>query len=225
VTDALIMDGALVGRRESDAAVEAIQAGVDLLLYPNDARRVRDALLSALTSGAIPQQRLAESLRRYQRAVDAASSPTPPVTRGPFDSAEALADALLEQGLLRGNVFRLAGPLDMVVVDDDLGGPYPPGPSDWTQRALGEELMGRYTGGARVVLAFAEPRAWKGRSGFGPAARDALANSAPDADLIVLFGHPRLLEEIPSDAPVLLAWHRQRLMQEAVARWLRRRVG
>jgi beta-glucosidase-like glycosyl hydrolase len=225
VTDALIMDGALVGRRESDAAVQAIQAGVDLLLYPNDARRVRDALLLALTSGAISQQRVDQSLRRYQRAVEAASSPTPPVTRGPFDSAEALADALLEQGLLRGNVFRLAGPLDMVVVDDDLGGPYPAGPSDWIQRALGEELMGRYTGGARVVLAFAEPRAWKGRSGFGPAARDALANSAPDADLIVLFGHPRLLAEIPSEAPVLLAWHRQRLMQDAVARWLRRRVS
>ena len=225
VTDALIMDGALVGRRESDVAVEAIQAGVDLLLYPNDARRVRDALLLALTSGAIPQERLAESLRRYEHAVAAASSPTPPVTRGPFDSVDALADALLEQGLLRGSVPRLAGPLDVVVVDDDLGGPYPPGPSDWTQRALGDELMGRYTGGARVVLVFAEPRAWKGRSGFGPAARDALANSAPDADLIVLFGHPRLLAELPSDAPVLLAWHRQRLMQEAVARWLRRRVG
>jgi len=225
VTDALIMDGALVGRRESDAAVEAIQAGVDLLLYPNDARRVRDALLQATASGAIPEQRVRESLRRYERAVSAASGPTPPVTRGPFDSAEALADALLEQGLLRGSVARLEGPLDVVVVDDDLGGPYPPGPSDWTQRALGDELVGRYTGGARVVLAFAEPRAWKGRSGFGPEARDALANSAPGADLIVLFGHPRLLAELPSDAPVLLAWHRQRLMQEAVARWLRRRVG
>jgi beta-glucosidase len=225
VTDALIMDGALVGRRESDAAVEAIQAGVDLLLYPNDARRVRDALLQALASGAVTEQRLRQSLQRYERAVSAASSATPPVTRGPFDSAEALADALLEQGLLRGSVSRLQGPLDVVVVDDDLGGPYPPGPSDWTQRALGDELVGRYTGGARVVLAFAEPRAWKGRSGFGPAARDALSNSAPDADLIVLFGHPRLLKELPSDAPVLLAWHRQRLMQEAVARWLRRRVG
>ncbi|MFL5494466.1 MAG: glycoside hydrolase family 3 N-terminal domain-containing protein [Gemmatimonadales bacterium] len=224
VTDALIMDGALVGRRESDAAVEAIQAGVDLLLYPNDARRVRDALLQALASGAVTEQRLRVSLERYDRAVTAASSATPPVTRGPFDSAEALADALLEQGMLRGSVTRLAGPLDVVVVDDDLGGPYPPGPSDWTQRALGEKLVGRYTGGARVVLAFAEPRAWKGRSGFGPAARDALANSASDADLIVLFGHPRLMEELPSDAPVLLAWHRQRLMQEAVARWLRRRI-
>ncbi|MBA3497310.1 MAG: hypothetical protein H0T86_09405 [Gemmatimonadales bacterium] len=225
VTDALIMDGALMGRRESDAAVEAIQAGVDLLLYPNDARRVREALEQALASGALPAARLAESLGRYQRALAGANAPTPPVSRGPFESADALADALLDQGMLRGAAPPLRGPLDLVVVDDDLGGPYPPGPSDWTRAILGPERVGRYDGGSRVVLAFAEPRAWKGRSGFSAESRDALANAVPDASLIVLFGHPRLLPELPSDAPVLLAWHRQRLMQEAVGRWLRRRVG
>jgi beta-glucosidase len=225
VSDALIMDGALAGRRESDAAVEAVRAGVDLLLYPNDARRVRDALQQALSSGALPRARLEEAQRRYELALAAATRPTPPVTRGPFESAEALADALLEQGMLRGAEPRLQGPLDLMVVDDDMGGPYPPGPSDWTHQVLGPERVGRYAGGSRVVLAFAEPRAWKGRSGFGPASRDALANAVPDADLVVLFGHPRLLPELPSAGPVLLAWHRQRLMQEAVGRWLRRRVG
>src|SRR6185295_3259096 len=87
VTDALIMDGALVGRRESDAAVQAVQAGVDLLLYPNDARRVRDALLQALASGTLTPERVGESLRRYERALTAATGPTPPMERGPFDSA------------------------------------------------------------------------------------------------------------------------------------------
>jgi len=224
VTDALIMDGALVGRRESDAAVEAVQAGVDLLLYPNDARRVRDALDQAIASGALAPARLAEALRRYDRGLALATSATPPVTRGPFESADALADALLAQGMLRGGAPTLRGPLDLVVVDDDLGGPYPAGPSDWVHQVLGENRIGRYDGGSRVVLAFAEPRAWKGRSGFGAAARDALANAVPGADLIVLFGHPRLLPELPTDAPVLLAWHRQRLMQEAVGRWLVRRL-
>jgi hypothetical protein len=136
-----------------------------------------------------------------------------------------LADELLVQGMLRGAPPELTGPTDLVVVDDDLGGPYPPGPSDWTEQTLGPELVGRYDGGSRVVLVFSEPRAWKGRSGLSQAARDALANSAPRADLIVLFGHPRLLAEIPSEAPVLLAWHRQRLMQEAVGRWIRRRLS
>jgi beta-glucosidase-like glycosyl hydrolase len=225
VTDALIMDGALVGRRESDAAVEAVQAGADLLLYPNDARRVRDALEAALASSALPRERIQESLRRYHRALAAATAPTPPVTRGPYESAEALADALLKQGMMvRRSEPQLTGPLDLVVVDDDVGGPYPPGPSDYVHRALGPDLIGRYGGGSRVLLVFAEPRAWKGRSGFGPATKEALAHHAAGADLIVLFGHPRLATELPSDAPVLLAWHRQKLMQEATARWLRRRL-
>jgi beta-glucosidase-like glycosyl hydrolase len=224
VTDALIMDGALVGRRESDAAVEAVKSGVDLLLYPKDSRRVRDALASAVDSGALPCARLEEALRRYQQAIAVASRSTPPVRRGPFDSANALADALLKQGMVRGDPPRLAGPIDLVAVDDDLGGPYPPSPSDYTAKALGPEMAGRYTGGSRVVLVFAEPRAWKGRAGFSDASREAIASYGSDADLIVLFGHPRLVEQIPSDAPVLLAWHRQRLMQEAVARWLRARL-
>jgi hypothetical protein len=127
--------------------------------------------------------------------------------------------------MARGDAPRLTGPVDLVVVDDDLGGPYPPSPSDYTARALGPELAGRYTGGSRVVLVFAEPRAWKGRAGFGASTREAIANYASNADLIVLFGHPRLVEQLPSDAPVLLAWHRQRLMQEAVARWIRARLS
>ncbi len=224
VTDALIMDGALVGRRESDAAVEAVQSGVDMLLYPKDPRRVRDTLAGALESGALPRERIAEALRRYERALAAATRSTPPVRRGPFDSADGLADALLKQGMVRRDAPRLTGPIDLVVVDDDLGGPYPPSPSDHTAKALGPELASRYTGGSRVVLVFAEPRAWKGRAGFGDASRQALASYASEADLIVLFGHPRLVELLPSEAPVLLAWHRQRLMQEAVARWLRERL-
>jgi beta-glucosidase-like glycosyl hydrolase len=224
VTDALIMDGALKGRRESDAAVEAIQAGADLLLYPNDPRRVRDALQVALASGTLSQARLEESLRRYSRALAAATAPTPPVTRGPFDSADALADALLTAGMVRGSARRLTAPLDLVVVDDDIGGPYPAGPTDYAQRVLGAELIGRYSGGSRVVLVFAEPRAWKGRSGLSDSSREAVAHHALGADLVVLFGHPRLLDEIPGEAPVLLAWHRQRLMQEAVGRWLRGRI-
>ena len=65
VSDALIMDGALEGRRESDAAVEALRAGVDLLLYPKDPRRVREALEQSLASGSLPRARLTEALRRY----------------------------------------------------------------------------------------------------------------------------------------------------------------
>ena len=41
-----------------------------------------------------------EALRRYEHALAVATAPTPPVTRGPFESAAALADELLKQGML-----------------------------------------------------------------------------------------------------------------------------
>lgn len=219
VTDALIMEGALAGRRESDAALEALRAGADLLLYPNDPIRVRDTLVAALAAGTLPVERVTESLGRYERALAAATAPTPPVQRGPYPSADALADAIVDRGLIRGDVD-LPGPIRLVVVDDDLGGPYPPGPSDHVARGLERAGVRLGDGGGKVILAFAEPRAWKGRSGFSESSAETLAAEASGAALIVLFGHPRLVEEIPPGPPVLIAWHRQRLMQDAVARWL-----
>ena len=78
-------------------------------------------------------------------------------------------------------------------------------------------------GGSRILLVFAEPRGWKGRAGLGEASLKALPDHH-DADLIVLFAHPRIQSQLPPRVPVLLAWHRQRLMQDAVARWISRRV-
>jgi hypothetical protein len=80
-------------------------------------------------------------------------------------------------------------------------------------------------GGSRVLLAFAEPRASKGRVGFSLANRARLEAEGAGAELIVVFGHPRLAADLPPGVPVLVAWHRQRLMQEAVARWLAARIA
>ena len=52
----------------------------------------------------------------------------------------------------------------------------------------------------------------------------SLAALRAPADLVVLFGHPRLLAQIPGDAPVVCAWHGQPLMQEAAARWVAARL-
>ena len=225
VTDALIMDGALIGRRESDAAVEALQSGVDLLLYPKDPRRVLEAALEQAVDERRPDSRarlaaVAPPLRARARGrdqPDAAGHAAVPSTR-----PSALADALLEPGhaarrRARAHAARSIWWSWTTIV----GGPYPPSPSDWAARALGPELVGRYdrriAGGAGVRGAAGMEGPVGLRRGVPRGARDP----GRDADLVVLFGHPRLVEQIPSDAPVLLAWHRQRLMQEAVARWLR----
>jgi len=223
VTDALVMESAL-SRGGAAGAVEAVRAGVDLLLYPKDPAAVSAALAEAARSGQLPPERLAQALRHYDAALARAARPAAAMPSGPYETPDELADALLDRGLLRGVLRRLTKPIELVLVDDDVGGPYPPSPADYLGRRLAERgLLG--SGGSRIVLAFAEPRAWKGRAGFGPEARALLAREAPKAQLVVLFAHPRLTAEVPGSAPVLLGWHRQRLMQEAGARWIAARTA
>jgi beta-glucosidase-like glycosyl hydrolase len=225
VTDAMIMEGARVGRTEGDGAVAALVSGVDLLLYPQDVGAVHAALVAALDGGRLPRARAAEALARYERALAAARAPVADPVAGPYADAPALADALLGTDTLRASSPVLTGPLELLVVDDDVGGPYPASPSDHVAQALERGGVALGPGGSRVVLAFNEPRAWKGRAGFGAHTAAQLAELAPGASLVVLFGHPRLVEEVPGRAPVLVAWHRQRLMQEAVGRWIVGRVA
>ncbi len=218
VTDALIMEGALAGRTEARAAVDALAAGADILLYPNDPRAVVAAVEQALASGVLPRERVAQAIARFDAAVAGAGQPRAAPGPRPFASAAALADALVDRNAPPG-LPRLRRPLELVTVDDDLGGPYPPTPADTVERTLRQLGVPLGPGGSRVVLAFAEPRAWKGRAGLGDASLAAL-RAAGSAAATLVFGHPRLADELPSRGPVLVAWHRQRLMQEAAARWL-----
>lgn len=218
VSDALIMDGAFEGRSEAEAYQEAVNAGVDLLLYPRDLR----AAVNAISGGAVPEARLAQAHARYARLLTQAGALPSAV---PIDGAaleHRLAERLVQQGMHRGALPVLVPPFDLVLVDDDVGGPYPPSPGHFVAQELQRLGMPLGAGGSRVVLAFAEPRAWKERDGFSAANRDRLAALAPGADLVVLFAHERLVADVPAGPPVLLAWHRQRPLQLAVARHLAR---
>src|SRR5690606_7772569 len=178
--------------------------------------------LHGLETGVLPPERVRKSLERYESLL-ARASHGPAAPADGHDLGMALADRLVARGLSKP-APALKEPLDLVVIDDDIGGPYPASPSDWTALALEEGGVALGEGGSRVVLVFAEPRAWKGRGGFGRVSRDRLLVETPSAALVVLFAHPRLGGDIPSDAPLLLAWHRQRPMQEAAARWIMARL-
>ncbi len=222
VTDALIMQGAQSSEGEGDAMVASLRAGCDLLLYPNDPAVTVDAIRLASAIDPAVAARCAQSLERYTQALAVVSAPVNPAWQLDLGthSAPGIADRLLARGVIRGEAPELDGGVALTVVDDDLGGWYAPGPSDLVGRFLaGSGHFERYEG-KRIVLAFAEPRAAKGRGGFGPESLAKLQALVPDAALVVLFAHPRLAAEIPGDCPILLAWHRQPLMQEAVARWL-----
>ena len=224
VSDALIMEGALGGRTEAEAAVQAVAAGVDVLLYPDQPREVAQALERALADGRLAEKEIAASIARVERALAAVQRGPSSASAGP-QSVDEIAQSLLELPLARGAAPALSAPLELVLVDDDQGGPYPASPTDAVGTGLARLGVPIGAGGSKVVLLFAEPRAWKGRSGLGADAHALLQAHAASAALVVLFGHPRLVEEIPGGPPVLVAWHRQRLMQGAVAHWLAHALG
>jgi beta-glucosidase len=220
VTDAMIMEGAKRGN-EGDAAAAILEAGVDLLLYPENPGLVLEGITRGLADGRLSPATISAALTRYQQALDRTHTI---VSAEKLDrsAAPAIADRLLERGLLRGDLPSLQAPLDLVVIDDDVGGPYAPSPGILLPQLLEECGTSVGPGGSRIVLVYAEPRGWKSRAGFSEEAQRKVNVSAPAADLVILFGHPRLAETIPGPAPILLAWHRQELMQSGVTRWLRK---
>jgi beta-glucosidase-like glycosyl hydrolase len=233
VTDAMIMEGVLEsGRDEASAAVRAVAAGCDALLYPQDPAAVAAALTAAL-GGELPEARVTEAIARIEAAAArAATAPAAAEWGREADRSWAVELAVRTIRVARGwPPALLGGEIDLVTVDDDLGGPYPP-PSRETFRATlrgGEinlrEVESPQEGRALVVALYADIRGWKGRPGLSGRAVEMLARvttARPDA-VVVLFGHQRLAAEVPGEVAVLAAWGGEALMQEAAARWLLQR--
>jgi beta-N-acetylhexosaminidase len=73
VTDDLAMEGARRGGTAARAAVEAVEAGADLLVLsglPQEQADAYDAVVAAVESGEIPRGRIEESLRRIEQVKD-----------------------------------------------------------------------------------------------------------------------------------------------------------
>ena len=225
VTDALIMAGASAAQPVPAATVQAVAAGCDALLYPERFDRVIAALDGAV-GAAITPTRADEALAHYQQALASWGGARADQGEPDFAGHAGVADTLADRAthLVRGDPPRITPPVAVSIVDDDVGGPYTIPPRDvfhHTLRDAGVSIVQRATGnGQRVVLVYAEPRSWKGRADLGARSRAALRRLVPGARLVVLFGHPRLVSQIPGKAPILLCWHGQALMQRAAARRL-----
>ncbi|HUC41613.1 MAG TPA: glycoside hydrolase family 3 N-terminal domain-containing protein, partial [Gemmatimonadales bacterium] len=221
VTDAFIMGGATATAPEGAAAVAAIAAGCDMLLYPTDWAAVVRALKG------VEAARAEEALARYEKAIMGwGKGDAGRVTDQQLADHQKFADGLADRALhlVRGEPEPLGKSVSVTIVDDDVGGPYSIPPRDVFVR----ELVGRGIGVSRepepgtrhIVLVYAEPRSWKGRGDLGAKTIAQLERLMPQASLVVLFAHPRLVAQVPGNVPVLCGWHGQALMQRAAARWV-----
>ncbi|MFO7893288.1 MAG: glycoside hydrolase family 3 N-terminal domain-containing protein [Longimicrobiales bacterium] len=232
VTDALIMEGVTGngadGPRGSGeaatAAVRAVTAGCDALLYPPDPEAVA-AALEAARGGALPAARVAESAARIRAAAEARTAgASPDAGVGlPGDRSWALELAVRTVHAVRGE-DGVANAFELVTVDDDVGGPYAPPARSTFPATLAKAGRGvipvDVPGGGRpvVVAVYADIRGFKGRPGLGGDARSAVRRvvDAAPSSLVVLFGHPRLAAGLPGEN-VVCAWGGEPLMQEAAA--------
>jgi len=225
VTDALIMQGVLdAGGGDAGAAVAALRAGCDALLYPAHPVAVQRAIDAELGNG-LSRSRVARALGRLSGA--AASAPaTGPAFGRAADVAWSLGVATRTIRVERGEAN---GPreFDLLTVDDDVGGPYPAPTRAPFLAALREAGFDprpvEHLDGSRaaIVAVYADIRAWKGRPGLSRAARAALDGTyacRPDATFL-LFSHARLAPAVPG-ANVVVAWGGEAIMQTAAARWL-----
>lgn len=256
VTDALVMEG--VHAAGAHPGVRAVAAGCDALLYPGDPAAVADELAAA-RGDDLPEARLAEAVSRIRAAAESRAAsrsgtgPTGPVDRvdvessagtppeelhgpaavgRPGDRAWALNVAYRSVHVVRGD-SAVPRRLELVTVDDDVGGPYPaPDRSalpDALQRAgLTVTAADRVDGEPEdpvVVAVYADIRGYKGRPSLSDEAVRVVerAVSSPSS-LVVLFGHPRLAEQLPGNN-VVCAWGGEPLMQEAAAVWIAREAG
>ena len=235
VTDALIMEGVLAGG-ESEAVVRALDAGCDCLLYPAKLVESERAVAKAISEKRLDADRIHQSIERRRRWARwaALSRETNRPGRDESGWATHIAEEVIH--VIRGKLPRLPQPWNLIIVDDDLGGPYPPPSREPLVTALrtgGVELV---TGdsptaenvGTTVVALFGDIRAWKGRPGYSSSAKEsvrrALQQSKTSNRLIVQFSHPRLAGELDVDAPILCAWGGEPVMQRATARVMLREL-
>lgn len=232
VSDALDMAAARVGIDEGEAAVRALAAGCDLVLTPGNPTAAVRAIAAALDAGRLDAEALAAS--RQRRAWWATWGRWLPDGRGPtLDDrtwSKQMSDRVLQ--LVRGRVPWLPPTCEVVVVDDD---PASLAPSRWSFiQAL--QGLGRTVNvvpsatpageGVLVIAVFADVLAGKGNAKVTPQSRLTVRLAVQGArtlkrdSLVVLFGHPRLAQELPDAAHLLCAWSGDKGMQEAAARAL-----
>ncbi|HEX6964618.1 MAG TPA: glycoside hydrolase family 3 N-terminal domain-containing protein [Gemmatimonadaceae bacterium] len=232
VSDALDMEGVLAGRDEGAAAIAAINAGCDVILAPSAVAAVAETLEQALHRHELDADRVERSARRRLKWAGWASPPNEYRKPSAADLAwgAQLADRVVH--IVRGTPPKVTTPLDVLIIDDDVGGPHPAPSREPFLDALraGGRAARRVdaprteAGRTLIVALFGEIRAWKGRAGYSEATREAVERAcaaAPNA-IVLLFGHPRLASEIPSAQTVVSAWGGEPAMQQAAARWLLR---
>ncbi len=101
-TDALDMKGVTKYYKAGEIEVKALQAGNDVLLFPQDARVAIEEIKKSLKNGTLSKQLVIEKCRKILRAKFLLNISNQPVsTKNLYDDLNSLQDQLLNRNLIR----------------------------------------------------------------------------------------------------------------------------
>jgi beta-glucosidase-like glycosyl hydrolase len=227
VTDAIIMEGLTAGTTEVEGAIMAMAAGCDVLLYPEDLDAVVQGVEAAVEDGRLRRERVEDALARIARAAERVAGGPVGEVGAEEDRRWSLETAVRSLRVIRGTPKLGGGPVRLIEVEDDLGGPWPPYPRVAFPASLREAGVELSDDGEPLVVVYSDIRAWKGRPGISQAAQERvreLTEAHPDAT-VILFSLPRLADELPTARNLLAAWGGEGMMQQAAVAWLTGRSG
>jgi beta-glucosidase len=208
----------------------------DVVLYPSSPQDTIRALVAALDSGRLSPKRVADAAYRIVTAAAVVETLEDDVAPA-ASYARALELAGSSLRLVRGSLppTRRGQRFRLHIVDDDVvslpATIAAPGSALAARGRLADALRTR---GAHVapassaqaaidvVAVFSDVRGWKGRAFLAPetiAEAHRVLKGNREA-VVVLFGHPRLAEQLPFADNLLCAWCGDPLMQDAAAQRL-----
>jgi beta-N-acetylhexosaminidase len=242
-SDALMM-GALAGDGPGAAARQALEAGVDWLLYPPDPAAVHAALTSGLGSGQVDRARCEEAVGRLLDLKRWAFDGRPPA---PAPGSAPLAEAVAGSALTADPPDPPAGPAwpdrarwvvvldggidrESVVLAEELPRPTaegvlfvdtagPPGDVRHHLREVRQAVAGKPV----ACAVFSPIRAWKGRAGLSELGREAVEAACGPAHeaVLLIFSNPRIVREIRAPSRVVWTYGEDAASQRAALAFLR----
>jgi beta-N-acetylhexosaminidase len=217
ITDAFDMGGLAAHFDAGEAAVRAIEAGEDQVLFSADTDAAIAAVLQAVRSGRIKESRIDESVERVGRArLECGGS------AAAFKAAAELPHSIAERAvtLVRDDsgLLPMSKATTVVVTDLVEGNPL----LEFTPDLIIDSTTEQADVDADVLLLLLALRA---KSGLGritiPEVARRLAANHARRTIAVSFGSPYLLREIPEVSTYICAYGIQPVMQRAVIRALR----
>lgn len=247
-SDALMM-GAVADAAPEAAALRALRAGVDWLLYPSDPERVRRGLVAAIRDGELDRSRCEEAVERLfavKRWAGVGDPPPEASTTRPLPLAEAVAGAAVTarpasppEGAAWPDRAQWVVVLDGAVEADEvvLKEVLAPAAAERMMvvdcaaeadvvRERVSEVASCCERGWVACAVFSPVRAWKGRAGLSAEARavvDAACGSAAEA-VLILFSNPRIVEQVDAPSRVVWCYGEDGPSQRAAVSFLRREL-